>query len=133
MSAKKLVITLASGEELTVQPTLQDTLAFESTLRKNKQWGGLQDSALKMHPFKAWSAAKRAELLDLTWEEFTTGDTAALDVTFEDEDDDEGDDGLGVTGLGKGTRKAASTSSSSSSPSVPTPSPTSGPAKKLTT
>lgn len=116
MANPKLVITLANGDTHTVQPTLEDRLNFETTLRKNKSWGKLEDNSLKMHPFLGWSAATREGLPVGTWQEFTTGDTAALDVEVyrePDEDDDEGD--LEVPGLGKGTKTAPSTSSPSSS------------------
>ena len=116
MSSAPLIITPASGDPIEVQPTLQDTLAFEQFLRKNRKWGSLQDNALKLVPFKAWSAATRLGRLPegvTTWEEFTTGDTAVLDVAIKGLDDDDepaGDDGsVEVEGLGKAGPTAQST------------------------
>lgn len=116
MANPALVITLHNGEKITVQPTLEDRLKFEQTLRRNKSWGTLKDNALTLHPFLGWSAATRAGHDVGTWQEFTTGETAAIDVepVEEPEDDEEGED-LEVDGLGKDTRTEASTSSPSSS------------------
>jgi hypothetical protein len=114
MTARKLRITLHDGTHLEVQPTLEDRLKFETTLRKNKGWGPLSDNALKLEPFLAWSAASRTGETKLTWAEFTTGDTAALDVEpVKDESADESDeDGpLEVDGVGKGTKRGRSTTS----------------------
>lgn len=99
---KRLKI-IYKDHEIIVQPTLQDKLGFETTLNKNKHWGSLSQNALKMLPFLAWSAARRTiEDFNYSWEEFTTGETAALDVEeAEDENDDEQD--LEVQGLGKDT------------------------------
>lgn len=110
MAAKPLRITLADGSTVDVQPTLEDRLKFEQTLRKNKGWGKLEDNALKLIPFQAWSAAHRQGLTALTWEQFTTGQTAALDVAPLDDSDDDPDDDLEVEGLGEGTPAEASTS-----------------------
>jgi hypothetical protein len=116
MASHKLRITFHDGKTATVQPTLEDRLKFETTLRRNRGWGELKDNALKLEPFLAWSAAQREGATTLTWEEFTTGETAALDVekvTGEEESSEEPE--LEVEGLGKGTRKARSTTSRSSS------------------
>jgi hypothetical protein len=110
MSARPLRITLADRREVVVQPTLEDRLKFETTLRKNKGWGQLSDNALKLEPFMAWSAAVRAGEISLSWDEFTTGDTAAIDVEAVTDD---GDDDLEVEGLGKDTPTEASTPSPS--------------------
>jgi len=124
MAARPLRITFADRRTVEVQPTLEDRLKFESTLRRNRGWGSLKDNALKLEPFLAWSAAHRAGHTDLTWEQFTTGDTAALDVeSVTDDDDDDGDDDpdaadLEVDGLGEGTRTADSSTYPSSSGSV---------------
>lgn len=109
----QLVITLQDGGTIEVQTTLEDRLAFETALRKNKRWGELKDNAMKMQPFMAWNAARRTGKTKLTWDEFTTGDTAALDVSAPDEHDDA--DELDVDGLGKDTPKDRSTTSRSSS------------------
>lgn len=116
MAAKPLTITHHDGKTDTVQPTLEDRLNFESTLRKNKGWGDLKDNALKLEPFLAWSAAKRTGKTDLTWEEFTKGDKAAIDVEVAKSDDDaDEDEALEVDGLGKGSKRGRSTTSRSSS------------------
>lgn len=116
MSATPLVVTLNDGSTLEVQPTLQDTLAFEVMLRKNRRWGGLQENALKLQPFKAFSALRREGRLPEgieTWEQFTTGDTAVLDVVFKDDDDDaddtEDDGSEAVDGVGEAGQSAPST------------------------
>lgn len=116
MAARRLTITFADGKTHTVQPTLEDRLKFETTLRRNKGWGELKDNALKLEPFLAWSAASREGVTDLTWEQFTSGSTAALDVEAESDDDD--DDELEVDGLGKGTQTGAFTTSPSFSDSA---------------
>jgi hypothetical protein len=115
--AKKFIITLHDGKTIEVIPTLQDTLAFESTLRKNPGWGKLEHNALKMTPFKCWNAAKRAGLIELTWAEFSSGPTAALDVELAP-DAEADDDEQEVEGVGKGSKAAAVTSSSSPSRSA---------------
>ncbi|MGO2659586.1 hypothetical protein [Mycetocola reblochoni] len=112
MAANQYTITLPDGSTVTVQSTLEDRLAFETALRKNKHWGKLADNALRLQPFLAWNAARREGLLSLSWEEFTTGKTAALSVdAVEDDEDDE----LEVDGLGKDTTTAPSVTSPSSS------------------
>ena len=116
MAKSKFNVTLHDGKTIVVQPTLEDTLAFETALRKNPSWGGLKDSVLKMQPFRAWNFLRRTGQTELSWEEFTKGDLAALDVSSVEED---ADDELEVEGVGKGSRTGAVTSSSSSSPSVP--------------
>lgn len=117
MAARPIRITFADNTVEVVQPTLEDRLKFESTLRKNRGWGPLKDNALKLEPFLAWSAARRAGVTELSWEEFTSGPTAALDVEAvsdddEDADDDAADD-LEVEGLGKDSQTEASTTSPS--------------------
>ena len=101
---KRLVVTRADGTEFTVTPNLGDTLNFETTLRKNPRWGSLQENVLKMQPFRAWSAARRAGLYDGTWEDFSAGENAVLDVSFEDTDHE---DELAVDGVGLDTPTAA--------------------------
>jgi len=135
MASKEVRITLSDGVELLVTPTLEDTLNFETTLRKNKNWGPLQDNVLKMTPFRAWSAARRLGLIDLTWDEFSKGDRAAINVVSVSEDDDtDDDDSLEVDSrLGKDTPTVPSTSSSSSSRSTRAPSRASGLQKRDTT
>lgn len=112
MAARPLIITFADGHTEKVQPTLEDRLKFETTLRRNKGWGDLKDNALKLTPFLAWSAAHRLGKTDLTWEQFTSGETAALDVEQEGDEDDPAEKELEVDDVvGKGTRKARSTTS----------------------
>jgi hypothetical protein len=115
MAAPKLRITTADGKTIDVQPTLEDRLRFETTLRRNKGWGPLSENALKLEPFLAWSAAERAGLIELTWEQFTKGETAALHVEHAEDDDDEAttdDEGaIEVEGVGKGTKRGRTTTS----------------------
>lgn len=94
MAYAPLIITMPDSSEIEVQPTLEDTLAFELFLRKNRRHGELKDNALKLQPFRAFNAARRQGKLPegYTWEQFTTGDTAALDVTIKSDTDDDGDD-----------------------------------------
>lgn len=98
---KRLVVTRHDGTAFTVTPNLGDTLNFETTLRKNPRWGSLQENVLKMQPFRAWSAARRTGQYDGTWEDFSAGPEAVLDVSFEDGDGDE--DELAVDGVGLDT------------------------------
>lgn len=90
-----------------VQTTIEDRLAFEQARRKNKSWGKLEDNALTMLPFLAWNAMRRNNETGLTWTEFTTGETAALDVSPYDPEehdaDEDADAELEVEGLGKDT------------------------------
>jgi hypothetical protein len=119
MAAKKFKITLADGKEIEVTPNIEDTLAFETALRKNKGWGQLQDATLKLVLFRAWNAARRAELIDLSWEQFSSGPSAALDVAgvVDDKPDLDPAEQL-VSGLGKDTPTEAPTASSSPSRSA---------------
>jgi len=109
VASKTYVIEFQDGETIEVTPTLEDTLAFETTLRKNKRWGELKENAIKLIPFRAWNAAHRKGLTALDWEQFTTGDTAAVDVSLKDDVDEDDDDASEVEGLGKAGRKAAPT------------------------
>lgn len=112
-----LIITEQNGDTTEVEPTLEDRLAFETALRRNKSWGKLEDNMLKLQPFLAWNAARRAMGDPRSWEEFTSGPTAAATVTEKAEDagdpDEAGD--LDVPGLGKDTPAGASTTPQSSS------------------
>jgi len=101
MAIPKLTITRHDGTELVVTPNLFDTFAFEKYLKSNPRLGSLQENTLKLQAFRAWhAAAQRLSLISQTWEEFTTGPEAALQVVqTEPEDEDE----LQVAGLGLGT------------------------------
>lgn len=109
MASKTYEIEFQDGKTIEVTPTLEDTLAFETTLRKNKRWGELKENAIKLIPFRAWNAAVRNGLTKLTWEEFTTGKTAAVDVSLKDEPETDDDDASEVEGVGKAGPKAART------------------------
>lgn len=100
MAIQKLRITFQDATEVDVTPTLEDTLAFETTLRKNPQWGSLQSNAVKLNPFRAWNALRRSRRTELTWEQFTSGDTAAVavEVIHDDDPTDDTED----ADLGKG-------------------------------
>lgn len=100
---KRLVVTRADGTTFTVTPNLGDTLNFESTLRKNPRWGTLQENVLKMQPFRAWSAGRRTGAVTESWEDFSSGENAVLDVSFEDAEDAGDDDELAVDGVGLDT------------------------------
>lgn len=115
-STTMLTVTLANGKSEDVQTTLEDRLAFEQALRKNKGWGKIEDNTLKMQPFMAWHALTRTGKTALSWVEFTTGSTAALDVSIPDDDED--DEDLEVGGLGKDTPTAPSNISQSYSPAT---------------
>lgn len=97
-----LKVTLANGDELEVQTNLEDRLNFETALRKNKSWGKLQDNSMKLMPYLAWSALRRTGKTDLDWQQFTTGDTAALSVDPVEDGDEDAD--LEVDGVGKDTQ-----------------------------
>lgn len=116
MAIQKLRVTFADGHTVDVKPTLEDTLAFETTLRKNRSWGTLQDSALKLQPFRAWNRLRKTGETTLSWDEFTTGDTAVLDVSIirpGDDDADEADEADEAEGdLGKAGAQEAPTDSS---------------------
>lgn len=111
----QLVIVNQDGSKTVVQTTLEDRLAFETALRRNKSWGKLENSSLKLQPFLAWNAAVRAGSETRSWEEFTTGDTAAANVEQYDPEADTEDDELEVEGVGKDTPQAPSTTSPLSS------------------
>ena len=110
MTAQKLQVTLHDGTEHIITPTLQDTLAFETTLRKNPGWGNLAESLQRQWAFKAWNYLKRTGVIEQTWLEFTDGDQAAIEAHVS----------------GKSGTKARSTAPSSPSLSVPTSSPQPG-------
>lgn len=107
-NTNRLIVTLSDGTQKRVQTTLEDRLAFETALRKNKRWGKLEENSMKLLPFMAWNALRRKDETELTWDEFTTGDTAALSVEPEPDADEE-DDELEVPGMGKDTQPAPST------------------------
>ena len=106
--SNKLVIIEQDDRTTVVATTLEDRLAFETALRKNKSWGKLEDNALKLQPFLAWNAARRAGD-PRTWEEFTTGPTAVASVETYDPDDAQDDEDLEVPGLGKDIQPIRST------------------------
>jgi hypothetical protein len=98
MSNPTVIITQHDGSTIVVTPNIGDTLAFESTLRKNKAWGALTDNAMRMTFFRAWNAAKRENKTDQTWDEFSAGEHAATDVRLQRDEDD---DAEAVEGLGE--------------------------------
>jgi len=91
-NARTLIVHPAEGDSFEVTPNIGDTLAFESTLRKNRSWGSIGDNPMRMTFFRAWSAAKREGKTNLTWDEWSSGDHAVQDVTFKREDDAEAAD-----------------------------------------
>jgi hypothetical protein len=102
VSNATLTITQHDGQTVDVTPNIGDTLAFESTLRKNKSWGGLTDNAMRMMFFRAWSAAKREGKTTQTWDEFSSGEHAVTDVSFKKADEVEADpEAAAVEGLGE--------------------------------
>lgn len=105
MAIQRLTITRHDGSEVTVTPNLGDTLNFERTLKQNPKWGSLQENALKMQPFRAWSAGRREGVISDTWEDFTTGPYAAISVDLAGEDEDEDE----VPGVGLDTPMEAPT------------------------
>lgn len=109
MAIQQLRVTFQDGSQIDVTPTLEDTLAFETTLRKNKHWGAIQDNAVKLNPFRAWNVLRRTEQTELTWEQFISGDTAAVSVETFDPSADADPDEL-ETPVGKGGPKARRTS-----------------------
>jgi len=124
-------VTLSDGTTEIVSTTLEDRLAFEQALRKNRGWGKLEDNTLKMQPYLAWNALRRTDKTKLSWTEFTTGDTAALDVSVPDDDTDADDDtDLEVEGVGKDTQTDPSTTSASHSAETTAARRGSGAAKK---
>lgn len=98
MAIQKLTITKLDGTEVTVTPNLADTLNFETTLRKNPQWGTLEQNKLKAGPFRAWSAGRREGSVTETWEDFiaNTAEVAVAAEPAADEDDDNEVAGLGL-------------------------------------
>ena len=98
MAIQRLTITKNDGSEITVTPNLADTLNFETTLRKNPQWGTLEQNKLKAGPFRAWSAGRREGTVTESWEEFiqNTAEVAVAEAPAEDE-------ALEVDGLGLDT------------------------------
>lgn len=120
---RPLIITFADGQTATVQTNLEDRLKFETSLRHNRGWGDLKDNTMKLIPFLGWAAAQRTGVTHLSWTEFTTGPTAALDVEEmpEPEEDEEGGSALEapterveVEGLGEYTQSELSITSQSS-------------------
>lgn len=93
MAYAPLIITMPDRTTIEVEPTLEDTLAFELYLRKNRREGELKDNALKLQPFRAFNAARRQGKLPegMTWTEFSSGPSAVLDVSVKHDDDDADD------------------------------------------
>jgi hypothetical protein len=110
VSNATLTITQHDGQTIDVTPNIGDTLAFESTLRKNKAWGGLTDNAMRMMFFRAWSAAKREQKTTQTWDEFSSGEQAAVDVSFKKDENDESTDDDAVVSLGESIPEGQPTS-----------------------
>lgn len=123
---RPLIITFADGQKATVQTNLEDRLKFETSLKHNRGWGTLKDNTLKLIPYLGWAAAQRTGVTHLSWTEFTTGPTAALDVEEmpEPEEGEESEEGEGnaleapterveVEGLGEPTPQGLSTISPS--------------------
>lgn len=106
-------ITFANGDTEVVQATIADRLHFETTLRKNRgRWGKLEDNALKLDPFLAWSAYTKRGKTGPSWQEFTEGEQAVIDVERIDEDDDDAEEAeLEVEGVGKDIPTEASITS----------------------
>ncbi|WP_104134810.1 hypothetical protein [Cryobacterium sp. Y62] len=105
-------ITQHDGTIIDVSSNIADSLAFEGVLRKNKAWGPLASNTLRFVMFQAWHAAKRTEQTTQTWDEFSSGDTAALSVDnidTDDDDNDDDDDDLEVEGAGFDTPTGAPT------------------------
>lgn len=102
---QKYRITLSDGTQHVVQQNLVDKVAAETYFRNNKRLGTIGDNPFRSTAFMAWSAAKRARLLDVTWEQFLDGTDAeqlhALDVEFYDDTEDDAEE---VEGLGEGGR-----------------------------
>ena len=96
MAIQKLTITKLDGTEVTVTPNIADTLNFETTLRKNPQWGTLEQNKLKAGPFRAWSAGRREGTVTESWDEFiaTTAEVAVAEAPAEGEDLEVDDLGL---------------------------------------
>ncbi len=88
-NARALIVTPHEGDQFEVTPNIGDTLAFESTLRKNRNWGTIGDNAMRMTFFRAWKAAEREGKTNLSWDEWSSGPTAVLDVKFKNEDEAE--------------------------------------------
>lgn len=113
MAIKRFTILRADGTETTVTPNLGDTLNFERTIKRNPRLGSIQDNMLMMQPFRCWSAGKREGTITETWEEFSEGPNAALEVNLVDdsaaEDTDTEVDLGGATGLGLDTPMEAPT------------------------
>lgn len=89
---KVFSILRADGSEVHVTPNLGDTLNFERTVKRNPRMGSIQDNMLMMQPFRCWSAGKREGTITDTWEEFSDGPNAVLEVNLVDDaaaDDDE--------------------------------------------
>lgn len=98
MAVQRLTITRLDGTEVTVTPNIADSLNFETTLRKNPQWGTLAQNQVKAGPFRAWSAGRREGTITESWEEFTNNvSEVAVAKAPEVEDENE------VAGLGLDT------------------------------
>lgn len=108
---KVFSILRADGTEVKVTPNLGDTLNFERTVKRNPRMGSIQDNMLMMQPFRCWSAGKREGTVTDTWEEFSDGPNAVLEVNLVEDttaDDDENAVDLGgATGPGLDTPTAA--------------------------
>ncbi|WP_217182603.1 hypothetical protein [Streptomyces sp. AC495_CC817] len=110
--ANQLRIEFENGEYLDVTPNLFDTRNFERALRNNRHWGELRDNGMRLQAFKAWSAASRLDLIDLTWDQFYEDPhTPVLAVVPTPEAVEDTDDALEVEGVGEGMPTARSATS----------------------
>jgi hypothetical protein len=95
MAIQRLKITRLDGSETIVTPNLADSINFETTLRKNPQWGTLAQNQVKAGPFRAWSAGRREGSITDTWEDFLNN-TAEVAVAEDAPADENEVDGLGL-------------------------------------
>lgn len=102
---QKFDLTLSDGRTVTVTRTIRDQVACETYFRANKRHGSFTESPFRALAFTAWSAAKREQLVDVTFDQFLEGTDPNLVFLLDVEGvDDEDDDETEVVGLGEGTR-----------------------------
>ncbi|WP_024794199.1 hypothetical protein [Tomitella biformata] len=79
-----LIVTMDTGEKLTVETRNPDRIAWDRTSRKHK-WGPFSESPFIGMTFLAWAGLTRTKQVDCTWEEFS--ETRCVDIESDDEDD----------------------------------------------
>jgi hypothetical protein len=71
MKQLTISITMANGDQWTVQTTTRDYVAYDDTAKRQRPpWGAMGDNVARWEAFLAWHASRRLGLYDKPWESF---------------------------------------------------------------